>query len=134
MNKQVMQKYFDVVVTALAVQGWKQAKNIFGNCVWLDHNGCRCAIGHLLPLETISRYQREGMSETIESALKNSLLPQDLWELDQAERNTQDEYDVHKRFAGKMQVIHDHGETPEEMRDGFQKFGRELELNWPLPT
>lgn len=134
MNKEVMQKYFDIVVRALDAQGWKQAKNIYGDCVWLDLHGSRCAIGHLLPLETISRYQQEDMSESIEAALKNSLLPQDLLELDMAERNAQEEYDVHKRFAGKMQELHDHGDTPEEMREGFQKLGQELQLNWPLPT
>lgn len=134
-DKEVRQKYFDVVVTALEAQGWEQAKDCLDVCRWLDHKGRRCAVGHLLPLETIMRYHNADTEQNVELAVFGKLLPQDLLDLDSRERNAQEGYDIHARFVGRMQTVHDRqGHSPEEMREAFKALGHELELTWPLPT
>lgn len=139
-DKEIKQKYFSIVVSALAAQGWKQALDENGRCTWMSETNHwtsetatrRCAIGHLLPLDVIEHYQDENRAQTIESAIDYHLLPSDLFDLDLKE--TKEEYDPHRRFAGIMQTIHDACDTPEGMEKAFKDLGQRLELTWPLPT
>ena len=141
-DKEIKQKYFSIVVSALAAQGWKQALDENGRCAWMSETAHwggetgarRCAIGHLLPLDVIKRYQDESMMQTVESAIDYKLLPSDLLEIDLKERNTREEYVATQRFTGIMQTIHDDCDTPEGMEKAFKDFGQRLELTWPLPT
>lgn len=135
MNKEIVQKYFSVVVEGLRKQGWQQCVANFPgssvkHCAWSNGTpGMHCAVGHLIPEEL---HAGVGLTlQTFLTAYRERLLPKDLLEA------MGKDADIQLRYVRVWQNLHDRGDTPEEMEAEFRKFASEKGLSWPeepLPT
>jgi hypothetical protein len=130
-QREVIQKYFNIVVEGLRKQGWKQClvehRSACGtntSCVWSnDVPGLHCAIGHIVPKERHAEVPFRLQNNW--TAYKESLYPEDLLE---EMRKTAD---VQLNYLSKWQQIHDGKEVPEEMEKRFREFAKENDLSWP---
>ena len=130
-QKEIIQKYFNVVVEGLRKQGWQQCVSGFPgymthHCAWSNGTpGVHCAVGHLIPEEL-----HTGVRLTLQNsftAYRERLLPKDLLEA------MDKDADIQLHYIGVWQTMHDQGNTPEDMEAKFRQFvqAHDLILTWP---
>lgn len=129
MNKQVIQKYFNVAVEGLRNQGWKQCESslpgsVVRHCAWSNNQpGMHCAVGHIIPEELHAGVRLT--SQCFFKAYQDRLFPEDLL------KAMDEDADIQLYYVGVWQGLHDNGNTPEDMEAGFRKFAKAKDLSWP---
>jgi hypothetical protein len=137
-EKEIMQKYFNIMVAGLEAQGWqrcmhnnKYSENV---CIWAQPSdpSKRCAIGHLLKKEDIFSVAVE--KQDLGKAIESSFLPEDLMEI----VNNGEEWSAGYRLVYDCQAAHDTDRTTPfrrngpSMKDHFRQIAKEFGLDWPL--
>ena len=95
MKEPTRQDLFNTAYAGLKAQGFKQSLGSRGHCQYRGEDGCKCAVGHLIPDERYNpSFEGNGVTYTpISSAAGVEEVGGIL-------------------FLREMQVAHDHGELP----------------------
>lgn len=115
-----LQEIFDQAYKGLAGQGWKQSRNANDTaCAYRGQNGCKCAIGHLIP---DAAYSIELEGSAVHDVHVRRTLP----------------FVVHASFRNPtitllehMQSIHDNSYDPSEMQALFTELADQFTLRVP---
>ncbi len=104
------QLVFDLVVSHLAIQG-RRSIDEGGWCVYGEVGGLQCAVGCLLPADSLAR-RREGTVTRVQAL---GLLPSGL--------------EPHVNMLSKLQLVHDRSPTKEDVIKDLYVIARTYNLN-----
>lgn len=120
MNRNQM---FEIAVKGLQAQGYRQAQSATGICMFRAPDGRKCAVGHLVSDEFLSKVRKE---YGIPDNAKFEPTTPDLLRAMAREGLIANE---DQKFLKDLQGIHDLARTPDQMKYGLQLFARINELN-----
>lgn len=118
MGKQLKaQDLFNVAVAGLAKQGFKQARDRYGNLTYVAPDGCRCAFGHILPNKPVRTFYQSFAVSPYYYGLPTFL------KIDMQDRSG--------RFLSQLEAAHNDGETPAEMKLALRNVAKNFKLKTP---